>query len=532
MVGTEQPQNQQGLNAGFWRNTSGNTTIILAIASSVLLTVAGGAIDFARWSSAKVEVQQELDAAVLAGTQKLLEGSGNRKAALDEARVFFAKAMKRTAPLIDNKVDFKINDAGNGVVSKGTAFIETSLLKVIGLSKLQVVEDAAAEAATSGGTAASNLEIALVLDVTGSMCADGTGPCTSGSKFTALKKAASDLITTVVSDSQSTYTSRVSIVPFNTAIRVGPDGGGAAMMEKMTNLPATWSGWYKSCISGYTTTTTEGENSWICTQEGPAQMNNEKIIPCVTGRYYESGIDYFDATDDAPASGKWILANDGTRALASEDSSDTAMTSDLGQSSSDLSTSWNYGDSGACAKTAEANELMPLSSNKPALLTKIDSLVAQGSTSAQLGTTFGWYSISPKWSSVWGSDSAAGSYDDLTTTNASGAPTLRKIAIIMTDGDNNAYRGWINEGYKAKYAEYTIAACTAMKDAGVEIFTVGYELDALPATDRDRAANILEKCGSDVQHFYDSLSASQLKDAFASIANSITGSAGGLRLSR
>ncbi len=71
------------------------------------------------------------------------------------------------------------------------------------------------------------------------MCNDGNGPCTSGTKISALKDAAKKLVDTVVWDDQSKYTSRIAIVPFSTRVRVGPDGGGASAMAAMTGLPAT-----------------------------------------------------------------------------------------------------------------------------------------------------------------------------------------------------------------------------------------------------------------------------------------------------
>ena len=64
---------------------------------------------------------------------------------------------------------------------------------------------------SSGG---SNIEVSLMLDVTGSMC----DPCT---KINALKTAAKDLIDIVVWDDQSQYTSRVALAPFADAVNVG-----------------------------------------------------------------------------------------------------------------------------------------------------------------------------------------------------------------------------------------------------------------------------------------------------------------------
>ena len=60
----------------------------------------------------------------------------------------------------------------------------------------------------------SNVEIALMLDVTGSMC----DPCT---KIDAVKSAAKDLIDIVVWADQSQYYSRVALAPFAEAVNAG-----------------------------------------------------------------------------------------------------------------------------------------------------------------------------------------------------------------------------------------------------------------------------------------------------------------------
>lgn len=405
----------------FRSDTAANMSIMLGLGATVLLAAAGGAIDFARWTSMKSELQVHLDAAVLAGTQKLAESNGDEKGALKVAKAHFEEAIAGQPDLVDNHIKFVMNGAKTGVVSKGNANLETSLLKAVGITKLPLRQTSEAEIGTASSVAVGNLEVALVLDVTGSMCADGTGPCSSGAKLTAMKNAAKDLLDAVVWDDQSTYTSKVSIVPFASAVRVGPNGGGSAMMAKLTNLPANWSGWYRSCLSGYSTTNTEGELAWVCNAEGPVFEPGQPIIPCVTGRYLEANADPFVANDDPPGPGAWLLANDGTRAYASVDSSDTPMTSGLGLTSSDLSTGWNYGDNGACHKVSESGEMMPLSNNKVALKAKIDGLEAHGATAGQWGLSFGWYTISPRWSSVWSAASAPGSYADLSATNSTGA---------------------------------------------------------------------------------------------------------------
>jgi hypothetical protein len=118
-----------------------------------------------------------------------------------------------------------------------------------------------------------------------------------------------------------------------------------------------------------------------------------------------------------------------------------------------------------------------------------------------------------------------GSYAD-TAPSGSNPPKLRKIAVLMTDGLYNTYRTWKQDPSKAGELSYiqtkiipnAKSICTNMKAAGIEIYTVGFDLDALSAAERTRAIDVLQSCGTDIHHFYDALNAEQLKASFRDIA--------------
>lgn len=159
---------------------------------------------------------------------------------------------------------------------------------------------------------------------------------------------------------------------------------------------------------------------------------------------------------------------------------------------------------------------MPLTSDKDALLQRIDELVGYGATSGALGTAWSWYMISPNWSSVFSGQSAPGSYAD-TVPSGSNPPKLRKIAVLMTDGVYNAHRGWMGQD-KDMVSANAKSICANMKSKGVEVYTVGFDLASLSGDDHSRATDVLQSCGTDLQHFYDALNAEQLKQSFRDIA--------------
>jgi len=503
----------------FLANTSGNMGTIMAISAVPMFGIVGGAVDFARLHTARTQVRSGLDAAVLAGTRALMNGDTEAQA-LQAAQIYFDNNTAAAVELQNQSFTFKMNDAGTGILAEGNAAIDTSFLKVLSIPTLALFPDSGAKgSAEVGSTTGGDLEIALMLDVTGSMCDDGEGPCTSGSKITALKEAAKTLVDTVVWDDQSEYSSKVAIVPFSTRVRVEQDGQGNSMMKKLTDLGPTWTGWYKACTNGTGSGGSETGGNWSCSQYQTQQFTNWKIMPCVTDRFYDSGW-HFDLTEAAPGSGAWFNAHDGSRMPKGPDSSANAATSAVGATVADPATFWNYEQNGHCFDVANANQILPLTNDKTALAAKINGLEAYGATAGVLGTAFSWYMLSPSWDSVWTGESAPQSYDLLTQTNEAGAPKLRKVAILMTDGVYNTYRGWKDQD-TSFLSDNAIAMCNAMKAKGIEIYTVGFALDSLNTSEKATAEQTLKSCGSSVDHFYESLNVSDLQAAFKKIGNKV-----------
>lgn len=506
--------------SSFRRDTRGVAAIIFAILSTVICLTIGAGVDFQRYAHARSVTASALDSAVLAGATALWRGESH-SVALAAAQKYYSDNVTNRMEVRTDTVSFTIVDNGTAITASGNVDVKTSFLQLAGIDTMAVFSDHAAEfpkaKVSSGG---GDIEVALMLDVTESMCDADASPCSGGTKMDALKDAAKDLINYVVRDNQSQATSRVALVPFAKRIRVAPNGEGQSIMTAMTNLDPTWSGWYNNCHSRVFVSEGEGEegDNYDCEDEQSEQVENWKIIPCVTDRFYEAtwGI---DATDDLPGMGRWLNANGGQRLPVSEDSADTPPSDELGLDQSDPANHYNWDENGYCS-TDEANQIVPLSSDKTYLKTKIDALVGEQATGGALGTAFSWYMLSPNWSTVWPSESAPGPYSDLTTQLANGAPKLRKVAVLMSDGVYNTYRGWDGKDQQES-SNYAVQLCTAMKAAGIEIYTVGFDLDALSGDERTIAETTLESCGTDVDHFYNTLDPNELKDAFRDIATKL-----------
>lgn len=275
-----------------------------------------------------------------------------------------------------------------------------------------------------------------------SLMLDITGSM-SGQKIIDLKDAAKDLIDIVVWDDQSEYTSKVALAPFAPRVNVG------SYVSQFTGLAAT------RTISGQT----------------------RKLIQCVTER---TGT--YEFTDDAPGTGAYLRPYN-------------AITN---TGSSSYNNNWS--SSGSCTDPSE--QFMPLTSDRNALKTRIDTFTAGGSTAGALGTAWAWYLLSPKWASFWPTASRPVAY---------GTEKTQKIAVLMTDGEYN-YWGAASSNVTTTNNK-ALSLCTGMKNAGITVYTIGFDLGGSNA-----AINMLRSCASDPSKFYNAEDGAALRAAFRDIA--------------
>ncbi len=508
------------------RDAHGSLSVVFGFALLILSASVGAALDYGRWVSARHQTQNAVDAALLAAS-RVAQLTGDSAQAITAATEHYDKM--KSADVTNGDIRFVSGASLNDWKVAGEGKVSTPFLTLIGLSTLPVKPRASASVAL-GGANDSNLEISLMLDLTGSMCPAGVEPCSSGPKIDALKKAAADLINLVVWDDQTTTTSRVALVPFAHRIRVGADGSaeGAQMMKKLTNLDRYYTGTAWDC-SGWVVSGTPGSGgtsegggsggqTWTC-PEGKYVFPkvNLQVAPCVTDRFRQPQWDYWTSngtndlqwnlSDAKPGIDVWLNAADGTRMPASESSSDIKPNWGTGKGpvnnknappadrKADAWQSGSYNDSGSCWGSPVNNIIMPLTSDKSALLDRINGFEAYGPTGGAMATQWAWYMLSPNWGDVWPDESRAGSYADLDETTASGAPKLKKIAVLLTDGVYNTYRNWSGQNAELM-SNYAQKVCREMKAAGITVYTVGFGLNELSEAERDVATTTLKECSS------------------------------------
>ncbi|MGO4683191.1 pilus assembly protein TadG-related protein [Hyphomicrobium sp. 2TAF46] len=426
----------------FAADSRGDVAILFGLMALVLVMMIGLAVDYGRLINARNQTLEAADAAVLAGARALQTNGGDQAGAIKVAQAFYKQAVQSRISVVSKSdtVDFAVTDNGTAVISKGNAQISTPFMSVAGIKTLPLLHangtDYAKAVLAVGGNAQLNLEVSMMLDVTGSM---------AGQKLIDMKSAASDLVNIVVWADQSKYTSKVAIVPFTEDVR----------------LP----------VSAFK----------LATGTTPSATNPK---PCVVER---TGTQKY--TNAAPKSGQYVMVHN---------TSNMKATCDL-------------------ASSAEA---LPLTSDKTALTTKINNLTTANSTAGHIGTAWAWYMLDPNWASLWPASSTPAAY---------GTDKLKKIAVLMTDGEYNMQytsKGVDDGSYSLTScpnaangcsSAQAIEQCKAMKANGIEVYTVGFQLGGSQI-----AINTLSSCATDANHFYNSTTGDALKAAFRDIALKIS----------
>ena len=206
------------------------------------------------------------------------------------------------------------------------------------------------------------------------------------------------------------------------------------------------------------------------------------------------------------------------------------------QSSNGYQSSTNLG----CPAT-----MQPMVSEKSTIVSKLSQMTPTGETEIDIGLAWAWRLLSPKWQGLWG-----GEMDHTGSKNPAfgtlplpyNTPLMKKIVILMTDGDNNivasAYTAYGSpmrgdtigqlgviactwggdcKAGNNELVKRTTTICTNMKNAGITIYTIALGTDI-----SDTGKTLLKNCASNSSYYFYSPTTSQLKQAFQKIADTLT----------
>jgi len=600
----------------FSRDERGAFATIFGIVLIVVVATAGAVVDFVGIQQARSKGQAALDAATLALQPRIYTWTEDQLIAAAEDLMIERIADDRIEVEIDN-VD--VDTTAGSLYFHSQMTVPTVFVSLVNVNSMDV---ALASQAVAGG---NDIEVAMVLDVTGSM---------SGTKIDDLIDASNTFIDLVVKDDQDPYYSRIGLVAYSNSVNVGSAyaaGVRGPVTGAKTITNATWKSGSTKNISGITrasqvvvTSNSHGfannDVVWISGVSGMTQINSTsskvylvsdvttntfKLKNASTGAYVNS------STYTSYSSGGTIQKCASAMCRVTVTSNSHGFTngsfvyitnvSGMTQINSAANTTWtvmsaaantfvltestggysNYSSGGnawcvvaGCtyyrytsvngstrvsqitncvtervggqaytdaapttsyvgrhyppsASNCNADSLIqPLTANKTELHADINSLDTGGSTAGQIGIAWGWYLLAPNFAYLWP--------DAENTPAAYNADHLIKVAVIMTDGefntmhcnavpsaDSDSAAGSSSQRINCNATNGNAFSqsedlCDAMRDAGITIYTVGFDLGGVAA-----AEDVLESCAtSGVVLLADD--GAELTAAFENIAQSIS----------
>jgi len=584
-------------------NDRGNVAMLFALSCLAIFPLVGFAIDLSRVMVEKHKLQQATDAAALAAAHDAFMTAEQREGVINAH-------LDHLEEVLGREITYELTQDAEGRISLVTHInVNTTIAKIMGRDDVAVT---VRSDALEGG---ADIEVAMILDITGSM---------SGSRITALKEASTDLVNIVVKDEQSPYYSKASMVPYSVAVNVGdyaeevrgPIIGGRPISA------ASWQVGAQKSLTGITRANpavvtsnshgfANGDRVWISGVRGMTQVNNKVFtVASVTtntfrlqstnssgfSNYSSGGIIRKCANTDCEVTvtanshgldngdhvwitgvngmtqinrtthQSWVVSNttantyvlnstvgpsysaytNGGTSFCTEAGCEyfrfnnassgaqrlhrisTCVTERTGDEAyTDAAADESYVGRGylSTANACPGDEIIPLTDDKDLLLDAIDDLSIGGSTAGQIGAAWGYYTLSPEFGDIFPSASKPAAF---------GRPKLYKFAMFMTDGDfNSAFcQGVLSRtstsgsGSTADQIncnaengtafEQVQQYCTAMKEAGIKLYTVGFEVGSSTAL-----RNALTSCATSSQFAYFPSGSAELVSVFNQIGRDI-----------
>lgn len=190
----------------FKSDESGATAIMFGLSLIPVIGLVGGAVDYSRAARAHSELQKAVDAATIVLTRAPASASQADLESQAKALVganFHPDASVQLDPI-------RVSRTGRAIQVAASGSVQTAIMAVMGMDRMNISTEAHG---TSGG---KNIELALVLDNTGSMNEVVKGR----RKIDELKSASLDLLSILQKSTTSADQIKVSIVPFDTQVRV------------------------------------------------------------------------------------------------------------------------------------------------------------------------------------------------------------------------------------------------------------------------------------------------------------------------
>ncbi|CAN5128795.1 ubiquitin-activating E1 FCCH domain-containing protein [soil metagenome] len=224
----------------FAASSRGNVAMIFALSLPILVMITMGGVDINRASTVRVNLQDALDAATLAAARSVAVTDADLTTIGNKA----LKANLAAYPDINlGSATFHMN-ADQVVIADASVNVKTLVANIILPPYGKLLDDYLPVGAHSEVNRSSkNIEVGLVLDITGSM---------SGSRISDLKAAATQLVDIVVQTVQTPYYTRMAIIPYSIGVNMGSyaDAARGAPVGAKTITGAAWAADIPKVVTG------------------------------------------------------------------------------------------------------------------------------------------------------------------------------------------------------------------------------------------------------------------------------------------
>jgi len=543
----------------FLDDQRGNTLMIVGLSLLSMAGAMGAAVDMGRSQIVQSKMSSSLDAAGLAAGATINSTDFEAEA----QKYFNANFVNAGAGVTITNFTVTPNEDNSILTLNATATVPTTVMKVLGIETVTVSASSEITRESKG------MELVLVLDNTGSM--DWTLG-TSEKKIDALKAAVNDdggLLDILYGDDDTVDDLYVGVVPFSYMVNIGTShsawydssynsGLNYGPVVTGTTCPTYSGSSPNTSVSGtYFSAITSSSIPKRCTYNlvGASAVANFGLTNwrgCVLSRSYTNQTLptlAYDISDDVPNSSDSATLfkafrnpNDATAYNSSSPAnsrckrgssteSDWYCTRSTGSGSSASNRNIFYADNSSYGSGPNngcpAAEVLPMTQSKAAVKARVAQMNAVGSTMINLGLAWGWRMLSDKWTGLWGGEMNTNTPQLPLPYNT---PLMNKVVVLMTDGMNSAPSDVNTSAYQGQSTlsnsqldARTAALCTAMKNAGIIIYTVGFgtDDDNNPSVSTSVNGPMLTACASKNEFYFFSPTSDDLKQDFKKIGDSL-----------
>jgi Flp pilus assembly protein TadG len=393
------------------KSERGNVSIMAGIAAVPLFLAGGAAIDYERAINTKTMLQASLDSAALFAAQTSITDD---TALTNASKPYVTTNYNNTGEAALLNYSAHYDQPNSSIKVTGQASLKTWFMAIVGQTDLVVT---AFSTVKRGG---SKLEVAVVLDNTGSMAQSG--------KITAERDATNSLLSYFQALAKNPDDIYVSLIPFDVGVNVGT-----------SNLASNWVGW---------------NDFGACTDNRGRSINLSTRQQC-SGNGYT-----WTLLTAAQRAANWdgCVTDRGDPTSTGLGDPDTTV---IVPSIANTSTLFPAVNSATCVQQA-----MSLSNNWAAMTPVVNAMQPMANTNQAIGLAHGWMSLM-----------GGGPY---TVPALNPLYTYKKAVILLTDGLNTANR-WTNSTSVIDAREKL--TCDNLRAAGITVYTVQVNTGSDPQSD-------------------------------------------------